>query len=194
MRVVSKKVRESARGQDCTVNDQEERWRPVRGFVGLYEVSNLGRVRSISRYVKFGRGEKLIEGRILAQSMSAGYPAVCLCDGPYQSKRNIHRLVAEAFVPGEGEVVRHLDGDQMNSRAENLAWGSHKDNEADKVRHGTKLEGVSHPNAKVTPDQVRQIRRLHAQKNSQLDIARVTGVNRGTVGKIVRGEAWGSVV
>jgi hypothetical protein len=49
----------------------------------------------------------------------------------------VHRLVALVFCEGEGEVVRHLDGDKTNNAATNLAWGSYADNEADKVGHGT---------------------------------------------------------
>jgi hypothetical protein len=175
--------------------DYQERWRPVDGFAGLYEVSNFGRVRSIARWIACREGRRLSEGRILRPKVDhTGYLKVTLCNGQQQKPAFVHRLVAEAFVPGCGDVVRHLDGDSVNARADNLAWGSHADNEADKKRHDRVPIGERHPNAKVTDAIVRQIRALSRRGFSQLAIADATGINRGTVGCIARGERWAHVV
>jgi hypothetical protein len=169
----------------------EERWRPVRHFSGLYEVSNLGAVRSVAHWVPARDGHRLIEGRVLKQRKSVGlYWSVMLCNGPEERHAHVHRLVAEAFVAGTGKVVRHLDGDGFNNVASNLAWGSYADNEADKARHGRTPRGEAHPNSKMTDGHVKQIRELHARGFSQLAIAKALGLNRGVVGIVVRGEGW----
>ena len=94
------------------------------------------------------------------------------------------------MLPGIGEVVRHIDGDKGNSLPENLAWGSYKENEADKLRHGRRPMGEAHHNSKMKDGDVRKIRELHSRSFSQLKIAKALGLNRGVVGVVVRGEGW----
>ncbi|MDO4695089.1 MAG: NUMOD4 domain-containing protein, partial [Eikenella sp.] len=165
-------------------NEENERWRPIMEFQGLYEISNFGRVRSISRYVAIGNqgGKRLIEGRILKHRLTAGYPSVTLCDGKKEVTRHIHRLLALAFIPGVGEVVRHLDGDPLNFNLDNLAWGSYVDNEVDKMAHGKTAMGETHGNAKLNDHLVRKIREMYKNGFTQLDIARAIGIGRGAVG------------
>jgi hypothetical protein len=107
-----------------------EIWRAVVGFEGLYEVSSEGRVRSVRA------------GREIAQAVNkeTGYAAVCLYRSGKRKTLTVHRAVAGAFCPHSSvnqTVVRHLDGDQRNNHASNLAWGTQSDNEKDAVRHGT---------------------------------------------------------
>lgn len=173
------------------MTEEIERWRPVRNFVGQYEISNLGRVRSIARFVACRDGQRLIEGQILSlKIVNERYSAIVLHDGERTETVCVHRLVAEAFVVGTGEHVRHLDGDSRNNKWTNLAWGSPKENEADKARHGRTLKGLTHPRAVLNADQVRSIRDMHARGFSQLAIARATGIGRGTVGYVVRKETY----
>ncbi len=186
-----KDLRKLARGKPCQIADESERWRPVLEWEGLYEVSNLGRVRSISRWVAAREGKRLIEGRILKAQESLGmYWRVELTDGERIRSLHVHRLVALAFVIGTGDVVRHLDGDGFNNVDSNLAWGSHADNEADKDRHGRVPRGLQHGRAALTKDQLQAIRELHSRGFSQVKIAKATGTNRGTVGYVVRGETY----
>lgn len=184
------KLRLAARGRDCQVDEYSERWRPVLNFEGLYEVSNMGRVRSVSRWVNIGNGKRLSEGRILAQSLKCGYPTVCLCNKGIELHRNVHRVLAEAFIAGTGEVVRHLDGDKLNCVESNLAWGSYLDNEADKRSHGRGVFGERHTQAKLTDKKVKEIREMHSRGITQIAIAKSIGIGRGAVGSVVRGETW----
>lgn len=118
-----------------------EEWRPVDGFPD-YQVSDLGRVLS-TRPRRGYRGPT-----VLRQTLGPnGYRAVTLYSAPQvQSQRSVHSLVAQAFVGRrpEGMEVRHLDGDRMNNRASNLAYGTKSDNHYDQVAHGT------HPFARKT--------------------------------------------
>jgi hypothetical protein len=115
-----------------------EEWRPIAGFEGVYEVSDLGRVRSLDRTeVYLNRKRK---GRVLKQGRAGGanrdYRTVTLGARNY---RQVHQLACTAFhgEPIPGNVVRHLDGDSFNNLSTNLAWGTRSENHADAVRHGT---------------------------------------------------------
>lgn len=106
----------------------DEEWRPIAGFPG-YEVSNYGRVMSY-------------RGRVpLLRSLAKreGYPALALYADGKPRMRNVHQLVAVAFLgpPPPGQEVRHLDGDRANSRLENLRYGTRSENQKDAVQHGT---------------------------------------------------------
>jgi hypothetical protein len=174
--------------------EKNERWRPVIGWEGLYEVSQFGRVRSISRWVTSFGGKKLVEGRILARNVaSTGYPQVMLCDSGRSRFVSVHRLVAESFVLGDGPVVRHLDGNRENNHADNLAWGSYADNERDKDLHGRRPRGENHHYSKMTNGDIREIRSMHKRGVSQVQIAKHIGISRGSVYNVISGKNWSHV-
>lgn len=115
-----------------------EIWRSVVGYEGMYEVSDLGRVRGLDRIDAAGRRR---QGMVLRPSStsSSGHLAVNLCrDGRHKSRR-IHQLVAEAFLgpTPDGMEVCHNNGMAGDSRLANLRWGTHQENAMDAVRHGT---------------------------------------------------------
>lgn len=118
----------------------EEIWKPVVGYEGLYEVSNMGRVRSLDRTKEVIRGNtKMVvpfKGKILTQRPRRnGYLVVQLFGRGGHKTRNmrgmsVHRLVAEAFIPNPNNLpeVNHKDENKANNCVENLEWISHKDN------------------------------------------------------------------
>lgn len=98
-------------------------WKPIKGYENLYEVSNLGEVRSLCG--RYGAN------RILKQCRgSRGYMLVTLCDKGKQKTVNVHRLVADAFVPNPDSLpcVNHKDEDRTNNCASNLEWCSYYHN------------------------------------------------------------------
>lgn len=102
-----------------------EVWRDVVGYEGFYQVSNLGRVRSLDRVVVYRSGSKrIVRGRILKQTFSTSYYKVSLCKNGAIVKRNVHRLIAETFLePVEGkDYVDHINADTRDNRVENLRW------------------------------------------------------------------------
>ena len=110
----------------------EESWKPVVGYEGLYEVSDLGRVRSLDRVVKGKRNSKWErKGRILQQAdRGNGYYAVCLHKSGTQKMYLVHRLVAVAFIPNpfNKPCVNHLDENKQNNAISNLEWATYKEN------------------------------------------------------------------
>lgn len=124
------------------VHHVTEQWRPVLGWEGLYEVSDLGRVRSVDRSVVSATGRTWIrKGRLLALTQHrSGYRLVTLRRPGAGSKRWLHQLVTEAFHgprPYPGAEVRHGEGGRSDNRASNLRWGTRSDNMFDSVRDGT---------------------------------------------------------
>lgn len=108
-----------------------EKWLPIPGYEGLYEVSSIGRVRSLPRYGTSGGIRKLALRK-------DGYFDVALSASNVERKYLVHRLVAVAFCernPGE-DIARHLNDVRTDNHAENLAWGTLSDNSQDCLRNG----------------------------------------------------------
>jgi len=121
-----------------------ERWLPIPGHEGAYEVSDHGRARSLDR-VTIGRDGRRYRRRGIGLSPTVngqGYPIVSLPDGEARSGfrcRTVHSLVTAAFrgpMP-VGMEVRHLNGTRTDCHLGNLVYGTQVENEADKRRHGT---------------------------------------------------------
>jgi len=119
-----------------------ERWKPVNGYEGIYEVSSHGRVRSVDRTVTRSDGRvHRHKGKVLSAGLSkrGGYPLVSLYTQGKNQSHYVHSLVAETFIGPrpDGTEVCHNDGNPTNNHVDNLRYGTSSDNELDKVRHGT---------------------------------------------------------
>src|SRR5690606_7787607 len=98
----------------------KEIWKDIKGYEGLYQVSNKGRVRGIDRILCNGAKWK---GRVLKfKKVSSGYLGVTLCKNNDIDQQLVHRLVADCFIPKEDKnlIVNHKDGVKYNNAAENL--------------------------------------------------------------------------
>jgi len=167
-----------------------ERWLPVAGFEGLYEVSDQGRIRSISRKTASGvRGGKLLKG---APKNRYGHLKVSLTCGPVRVTRDIHRLVAEAFLGPcpPGLETRHGAGRTSDNRVVNLSYGTRSENSQDKFRDGVDNSGERQGAAKLDWVRVEEIRRRCAAGESRSSLARRFGVSVPCIALIVRGKTW----
>jgi len=176
--------------------DPEEVWKDVVGYEGTYEVSDGREVRRIAT------GKSTYPGRILKQFLdSYSRPCVSLY---LHGKRTTHRvshLVADAFLSPKSsadQVLRHLNDDPTDNRLENLAWGTHSDNLRDAYRNGrinSAVRGIAHGSAKLTEDDVREIRRLYATGNfTQKELALRFSVDQSTISLIVRRCIWNHII
>ena len=104
----------------------------------------------------------------------------------------VHRVVLRAFAGRcpVGMQARHLDGNPENNRADNLRWGTRRENQADRVRHGTHQFGERNPNAKLTQRHAELTRELASLGVPRAAIAELLGCAVSTVGAIVRAETW----
>lgn len=157
-----------------------------------YEVTDDGRVYSITSNWR-GHGK-----REMRQTKGPyGYMFVRLTIEGKRTTRLVHVLVAEKFhgkKPSPFHEVRHLDGNRTNNAAINLAWGTAKQNAADRAIHGTTSRGDRHSAAirrglknSFSAAELRSIRRLHADGWSQREIAERLGRSQQGVGHIIRG-------
>lgn len=176
-----------------------EEWRPVVGYDGYYSVSTLGRVR------RDLTNSNTQAGRILKPGIGdSGYPNVTLCVNGQSRTRRVHILVAEAFLGHApvGEEVNHKDDNRTNARLSNLEYGTHKRNmeharEANRTAKGSRhrsrlypdsiIRGESHPSAKLSDEDVGQVRALLADGVKQSVIAAHFKVARTTISAISTG-------
>lgn len=124
------------------IHDMTEDWRPVRGYEGFYSVSTLGRVRR-EQSLRFGGcfGVVNVKERILKPTHTRGYLCVGLSKFGILKRKQIHRLVAEAFIPNHDNLpqVNHKDENKQNNCADNLEWCTAKYN----VNYGHHNEKIS---------------------------------------------------
>ena len=169
---------------------EHEEWRAVIGYEGIYEVSDLGRVRSLPRSMP-GRWSK---GRVLRPAPGRyGHMHMVLCK-PGRKNRTVrvHQVVLEAFVGPRPPSMEgaHWDGDPSNNRLDNLRWATAKENREDSARHGTLIRGEHHRLAKLCPSDVGRIRELRKTGRTYRSIASEFGVSHTLVIRIMQGSAW----
>jgi hypothetical protein len=158
-----------------------EQWRDIPGYEGRYQVSDLGRVKSLKGTPK-----------ILKAGPRNGYPSVVLAVDGVKTNRTVHSLVAETFIGPrpDGMEVMHLDGDRLAPTLGNLRYGTPSENQAMREQHGTTYRGTDHHFNKLTVEQVIEIKRA---KRGIRKMARDLGVNRSLVNAIRAGRIWKSV-
>lgn len=121
----------------------KEEWKDIKGFEGWYQVSNLGRVRSVERRINNNGTLQTYKSHILKSSISnKGYFYVVLYKQNKATHRYIHRLIAEHFIenPKELPCVNHKDANKLNNNIINLEWCTHKQN----IQHAYRNNLVDH--------------------------------------------------
>lgn len=169
-------------------------YRPIEGFPG-YRVGDDGTVWSCIKQTGLGNGGGTRsylsdEWTILKQTeMHRGYMTVAL----RRRTKRVHRLVLTAFVgpcPAGMEGTHFPDRDKKNNRLTNLRWATPKQNQADRLTHGTDARGEKHHCAVLNEQAVREIFELKSKGFSYKAIANKFGVDKATVKDVVAGRTW----
>ena len=129
----------------------EETWKDIQGFEGYYQVSNLGRVKSLERYVCHSGKAMLRKERIRKPFDNQGYWNLTLHKDKQDYHTTIHQLVAKAFIPNPDNlpVVNHKDGNKKNNCVDNLEWVTASENS----RHAIKIGLISVEQCKLNAQQ-----------------------------------------
>ena len=169
---------------------EPEEWKDVLGYEGLYEVSSMGRVRSLKRFIK--TRNRTYGGKILKQNTVSGYKAICICKNNIKKTFLVHFLVLTSFVGQrkDGFQCCHNNGNRIDNNLANLRWDTTKANHADKHKHGTALLGTKHHQCKLTEHEVLEIRKMASDGLKITKIANTFNVSRKNIRCIASRMTW----
>jgi hypothetical protein len=160
-----------------------EQWLSVKGYDGLYQVSDLGRIKRTNGKVLSPKPGKL------------GYKTVSLHMNGYAKKYLVHRLVAEAFIPNPEDkpYVNHIDGDKSNNEVSNLEWATPSENSKHSYRTHLRepIRGERNSQSKLTDEEVKWIRENVIKKDKEFGckaLAEKFGVTEPHISSIVNGK------
>lgn len=172
----------------------EEIWKDIKGYEGIYQVSNKGNVKSLKRIVKTWNAYKTLYDRLLkAYTSKNGYLHVVLRKDNVAKNYNVHRLVAEAFIPNteNKSQVNHIDEDKTNNCVYNLEWCTPKEN----INYGNSLKKRAYTQ-RITGCQInnkstsKKIRCIQTNKvfPSIREACRTFNLDASTVSKVCKGK------
>jgi hypothetical protein len=179
------------------MNIVDENWLDVKGYLGVYQVSDYGRIKSLDRFSPHVcGGESFRKGRILKAGKDGhGYLQVCLCFNRDKKTAWIHQLVAQAFLGDRPQdcVINHIDGERTNNRLNNLEYCTRSENCQHAFAMGLNIavKGSDHYRAKLTELQVLEICRLYdAGGVTHRELAQRYGVCHRSIGLVIRNLSW----
>ena len=177
----------------------KEEWRSIQKYEGHYEVSSLGRIKSLGITTVSKEGRKYTrKERILKIGYgNTGYANVALLKDGVQTTYKVHRLVAEAFIDNVEckKTVNHNDGDKSNNSVPNLQWSTYKEQMEHAIIEGlSDLKGESNNSSKLTTEEVLDIRDLYSTGNyTQVSLSDMFNVAPSTISNIVKRKRWNHV-
>lgn len=167
-------------------------WKDVKGYEGIYQVSECGTVKSLDRRVNTKHGDRLSKGKLLKiQQDRTGYHYVHLSKNGKGHNCKIHRLVCDAFHERKTgqNAVNHIDGNKMNNCAANLEWCTNKQNTNHAIETGLwKNIGEMAKDNILSEQEVLEIRRNHTDSYDKL--ADKYNVSKSTVADIKKFRSW----
>ena len=159
-----------------------ETWKDIKGYEGLYKVSNLGNIKSIRRNLN-----------MKFSVTKWGYYQTSLFKDKKHKSFYVARLVAEAFIENnlKEPQVNHIDGVKLNNKVENLEWVSQSENQKHAVKIGLKtLKGDYAPSRKLSEKDIPLIKNLLKEEKTHKEISILFNVSEPTIWKISKGRTW----
>lgn len=182
---------------------ENEEWRPVKDYEEAYEVSNMGRVRSLKRKVRNRHPTgQVVKGRFVKLCVSNGYHVMNLWKSNKHRTVRVHRLVAEAFIenPFNYPEVNHINLVRSDNRVENLEWCTHRGNMKHAYDHGKIPIGDRHKCAKLTNENVLEIRDAFSKENNiglrrardgfVRELSERFNVSRSAISQVINNVRW----
>ena len=166
-----------------------EEWRDIPGYEGIYQVSNLGNVRSLDRTLECKNGRIIkLKGKLLKQGNKNGYKFVNLRFGHSVS---VHVLVAQAFIGNrpEGMDICHKNGNKADNRVSNLEYGTRSKNNLD----GYRIRGYVTKKQVLNPIKAKEIKEKLKSGNSLRNLSNEFGCSKSTILAIKKGQLYGWV-
>lgn len=126
----------------------KEEWEDIKGYEGIYKISNLGKVKSLERVTKIPNSYRKEKEKILKASVRSGYYVVNLRKNNIRKSYQIHRLVAQAFIPNpeNKSYVNHIDFNKKNNNVSNLEWCTQKENVQWSICNMKHRKNITHSN------------------------------------------------
>jgi len=177
------------RGISLIKNIMEEVWKDVKGFEGLYQVSNIGNVKRL-------KNENALLEKLVGRSIDRyGYVKRVLCKQGKMYDFTEHRLVAIAFIdnPEDKLTINHINGIKTDNRVENLEWNTNLENKQHAVNSGlTNLKGINHPRCKLSEKDVLEIREIGFTQ-TRTALSKKYGVSRNSILGIINRKNWNHI-
>lgn len=177
----------------------EEIWKDIIGYEGLYQISNLGRVKSLEKTVKVGKQynrfpEKILSNKCLDKN---GYNIFSANKDGLQKTLKVHREVAKCFIPNPENKpqVNHINGIKNDNRVENLEWCTNREN----INHAyfNKLcvaaKGSKCGASKYKEDDILKIRKMAENGILHKDIAIMYKMSKKNVHNIINRKSWNHI-
>lgn len=158
----------------------KELWKDIEGYEGLYQISNLGRIKSL-RYWNghnFKFGEKILKVTTQKTNSNSNYArgVIRLFKDKVGKDFKVHRLVAKAFIPNPNnyEVINHIDGNPLNNKVENLEWCTQKHNMQQAFNNDNCCKTINSIDREIMVD-------LLNNNYTYDDISQMLNITKGTV-------------
>lgn len=173
-----------------------EIWKDIPEYEGIYQVSNLGNLKSYDRIVLFGKIKALRKGKLLSLRHNPNdYLYTVFSVNKNRKTVKPHRIVAEVFLPNteNKRCVNHINGIKIDNRVDNLEWVTYSENTKHAVKIGLKTgkRGENSHLAKLTKEQIENIRIIYSNGNiSQLKVAKLFNVSQPQINRIINNVNW----
>lgn len=164
-----------------------ENWKDVKGYEGLYQVSDQGRIKSLDRIVSNHQGSGIRKGKTMSFTICKGYYRVIFTREARHLHRFVQRVVAEAFIPNpeNKKEVNHKNGIKTDNRVENLEWCTPSENVKHAYKSGLKkaLKGADNYRSRKVVDTV-----SGKIFDTATDAAKAFGIRQQTLSRQLRGD------